>query len=68
MNSVSRAFTADLTDFRAHHGLDHVVVVNVTSTEPASGGVGLPPEPTARGAPPHAPAGAHLHSLREKGP
>ncbi|MEU3744452.1 MULTISPECIES: inositol-3-phosphate synthase [Streptomyces] len=37
------AFTTDLTDFRERIGLDRVVVVNVASTEPASGGVGLPP-------------------------
>ncbi|MEU7700449.1 inositol-3-phosphate synthase [Streptomyces sp. NPDC039028] len=37
------AFTRDLTDFRRRCGLDRVVVVNVASTEPASGGVGLPP-------------------------
>ncbi|WP_435973208.1 inositol-3-phosphate synthase [Streptomyces sp. Qhu_M48] len=37
------AFTADLTDFRHRIGLDRVVVVNVASTEPASGGAGLPP-------------------------
>ncbi|MDV5149379.1 inositol-3-phosphate synthase [Streptomyces sp. SBC-4] len=37
------AFTADLTDFRERIGLDRVVVVNVASTEPASGGAGLPP-------------------------
>ncbi|MFE6061877.1 inositol-3-phosphate synthase [Streptomyces sp. NPDC056431] len=37
------AFTHDLTDFRRRIGLDRVVVVNVASTEPASGGVGLPP-------------------------
>lgn len=37
------AFTADLTDFRERIGLDRVVVVNVASTEPAVGGVGLPP-------------------------
>ncbi|MEU7070418.1 inositol-3-phosphate synthase [Streptomyces narbonensis] len=36
-------FTTDLTDFRERIGLDRVVVVNVASTEPASGGVGLPP-------------------------
>ncbi|MFJ8660709.1 inositol-3-phosphate synthase [Streptomyces sp. NPDC093795] len=37
------AFTDDLTDFRQRIGLDRVVVVNVASTEPASGGAGLPP-------------------------
>ncbi|MFE6712161.1 inositol-3-phosphate synthase [Streptomyces sp. NPDC057695] len=37
------AFTHDLTDFRRRCGLNRVVVVNVASTEPASGGVGLPP-------------------------
>ncbi|MFI8519705.1 inositol-3-phosphate synthase [Streptomyces sp. NPDC085481] len=37
------AFAADLTDFRIGLDLDRVVVVNVASTEPASGGAGLPP-------------------------
>ncbi|MGA5195513.1 inositol-3-phosphate synthase [Streptomyces exfoliatus] len=37
------AFTHDLTNFRSRIGLDRVVVVNVASTEPASGGAGLPP-------------------------
>ncbi|MFF5970942.1 inositol-3-phosphate synthase [Streptomyces sp. NPDC012769] len=37
------AFAADLTDFRIGLDLERVIVVNVASTEPASGGVGLPP-------------------------
>ncbi|MFE2231029.1 inositol-3-phosphate synthase [Streptomyces sp. NPDC059442] len=37
------AFAADLTDFGSRLDLDRVVVINVASTEPASGGAGLPP-------------------------
>ncbi|MER7516624.1 inositol-3-phosphate synthase [Streptomyces sp. NPDC126499] len=37
------AFATDLTNFRIGLDLERVVVVNVASTEPASGGVGLPP-------------------------
>lgn len=37
------SFAADLTDFRIRLELDRVVVVNVASTEPASGGAELPP-------------------------
>ncbi|MEU4266462.1 inositol-3-phosphate synthase [Streptomyces sp. NPDC026092] len=37
------SFATDLTDFRIRLELDRVVVVNVASTEPASGGAELPP-------------------------
>ncbi|GHG39346.1 hypothetical protein GCM10018791_66780 [Streptomyces zaomyceticus] len=37
------ALTVDLTDFRRRIGPDRVVVAKVASTEPASGGAGLPP-------------------------
>ncbi|WP_137992299.1 inositol-3-phosphate synthase [Streptomyces vilmorinianum] len=37
------AFAADLTDFRRRLDLERVIVVNVATTEPASGGAGLPP-------------------------
>ncbi|MFE5483160.1 inositol-3-phosphate synthase [Streptomyces sp. NPDC056527] len=36
-------FAADMTDFRNRLALRRVIVVNVASTEPASGGAGLPP-------------------------
>ncbi|MET9433767.1 inositol-3-phosphate synthase [Streptomyces sp. NPDC006551] len=37
------SFAADLTDFRTRLDLTRVVVLNVATTEPASGGAGLPP-------------------------
>ncbi|GHH43134.1 inositol-3-phosphate synthase [Streptomyces candidus] len=37
------SFAADLTDFRVRHGLARVVVVNVSSTEPAPSGDSLAP-------------------------
>lgn len=36
-------FATDMTDFRNRLDLARVIVVNVASTEPASGGAGLPP-------------------------
>ncbi|MFJ7069266.1 inositol-3-phosphate synthase [Streptomyces sp. NPDC101115] len=42
-DALVAAFAADLTDFRIGLDLERVVVVNVASTEPASGGVELPP-------------------------
>jgi len=46
---VAAAFAADIADFRHRHALDHVVVINVASTEPVP--------------PPH-PAAARLDTLR----
>ncbi|MFD7322959.1 inositol-3-phosphate synthase [Streptomyces sp. NPDC059875] len=37
------SFAADMTDFRQRLALNRVIVVNVASTEPASGGAELPP-------------------------
>ncbi|MFJ6695087.1 inositol-3-phosphate synthase [Streptomyces sp. NPDC091272] len=42
-DALISAFAADMTDFRDRHGLSRVVVVNVSSTEPAPGDEALAP-------------------------